>query len=453
MWGPEPIDMDVASFDVTGRMTKYLIINAFSARNAGDAAIVLATAALLRENGDAMVRSATRYFEQDREYYAPYGIEVVPPLVPFPPRPAEGLGPQRFLALLAGTLAALVIVCLSRFTHAGARRIAQFLGLEGLLELLSADRVILCGGGYLFSARRALNLTLVHTAVSTKLAELAGKAPLMMPQSVGPLHRRLDRVLVSWAFCKVRPFVVRDEFAREEARDVMSRTAGDIEVCPDIAFAGWPSSRYIEPAKTGKPSVRRIGIVPMDWTWARTVDRERALDAYIAKLAAVVRNLSHQGFELQLYGHSRIAEMDQDDFAVAQRIAETAGADANVHLDLAGGGDVTELREHFRSVSVVVGTRLHSCIIAMLMGTPAIGLAYQPKSLGTFRLLGLEDYCLDVESFEADRVAQLAAGLAGQRAGRRDDVLIERVAEAHKRIQAVYTPHLTSGVTTAVSGA
>jgi colanic acid/amylovoran biosynthesis protein len=295
-----------------------------------------------------------------------------------------------------------------------------------------------------------LNLTLVHTAVSTKLAELAGKAPLMMPQSVGPLHRRLDRVLVSWAFCKVRPFVVRDEFAREEARDVMSRTAGDIEVCPDIAFAGWPSSRYIEPAKTGKPSVRRIGIVPMDWTWARTVDRERALDAYIAKLAAVVRNLSHQGFELQLYGHSRIAEMDQDDITVAQRIADTAGADANVHVDLAESGDVTELREHFRSVSVVVGTRLHSCIVAMLAGTPAIGLAYQPKSLGTFRLLNLEEYCLDVESFEADRVAQLAADLAGQRGGHGDDVLIERVAEAHKRIQALYTPHLTSAVTTSV---
>jgi len=142
--------------------------------------------------------------------------------------------------------------------------------------------------------------------------------------------------------------------------------------------------------------------------------------------------------------------MDQDDITVAQRIADTAGADANVHLDLAESGDVTELREHFRSVSVVVGTRLHSCIVAMLAGTPAIGLAYQPKSLGTFRLLNLEEYCLDVESFEADRVAQLAADLAGQRGGHGDDVLIERVAEAHKRIQALYTPHLTSAVTTSV---
>lgn len=430
-------------------MMRYLIINSFSARNAGDAAIVLATAALLRENGGATIRSATRYFEGDREYYAPHGIEVVPPLVPFAPRPVDGLGAQRVFALLVGTLAAFVIVCLSRFTSAGARRIARFLGLEGLVELLSADRVILCGGGYLFSARRALNLTLVHATVSTKLAELAGKAPLMMPQSVGPLPRRLDRALVSWAFSKIRPFVVRDEFAREEAVNVMSRRAGGIEVCPDIAFAGWPSSRYVGPGKTWKASVRRVGIVPMDWTWARTVDRDRALDAYITKLAAVVRKLSHRGFELHLYGHSRIAEMDQDDIAVAQRIAERGGADANVHLNLTGAGDVTELREHFRSVAVVVGTRLHSCIIAMSAGTPAIGLAYQPKSLGTFRLLGLEGHCLDVESFEADRVAQLAAGLAGQRAAHRDDILIQRVAEAQKRIKELYTPHLRSGVATA----
>jgi len=56
--------------------------------------------------------------------------------------------------------------------------------------------------------------------------------------------------------------------------------------------------------------------------------------------------------------------MHQDDISVAQRIADGAGNIADVQVDLTGAtGDVAELRELFGSLSVVIGTRLHSCII------------------------------------------------------------------------------------------
>jgi len=265
----------------------YLIINAFSARNAGDAAIVLATAAVLRENGAAEIRSATRYFEQDREFYAAHNIEVVPPLVPFAPRPGHGSSRWRVLSFFAGIPIAFAVVALSRFTPARARRLAERLKRAGVMELLAADRVIICGGGYLYSARGALNLTLVHVILSTKLSQLARKDPLMMPQSVGPLPRHLDRVLVSWGFSKVRPIVARDEIAYREAREILPPSAGaDIHVCPDIAFVRWPSSR---PSGSPETQKARVGIVAMDWTWARRVDRRDALDRYVAKLADVAR--------------------------------------------------------------------------------------------------------------------------------------------------------------------
>lgn len=418
----------------------YLVINAYSARNAGDAAIVLATASVLRaNNANAVVRSATRYFAQDRAYYVSHDIETVPSVVPFAPRARNHPDRCRAVAFVAGAISAFGVVALSTRAPSCARRIAEYLRLDGVVELLAADRVIVCGGGYLFSARGSVNLTLAHAAVSMKLAQLAKKRPLMMPQSIGPLSRRGDRALVRWALSNIRPIVVRDNLALAEARQVMPSKCEDIQVCPDIAFFDWEPSCLATHPRTEKP---RIGMVAMDWTWASSGHREGELDAYVAKLAAVARGLASRGFTVRLYGFSRLPEMDQDDFIIANRIAGAANHPDVEVASTATTCEVTSLRDLFGSLAVVIGTRMHSCIVAMVAGTPAVGLSYQPKSLGTFRLLGLGQYCFDVDTFDVYRVEQLAAELVEDREGQRA-VVVSRVAETQHRIQAFYAVHLS----------
>jgi colanic acid/amylovoran biosynthesis protein len=148
----------------------------------------------------------------------------------------------------------------------------------------------------------------------------------------------------------------------------------------------------------------------MDWTWARPGTGDLDMASYRDKLAAVCEAMAREGWEVRLIGHSRIAEQSQDDTRVAQQIAQGVKSERVTVSEL--GGDADRVREGFASADVVIGTRLHSCLIALEAGTPAIALVYQPKTQGTYELLGLDEYCFDVETFRAEEVTALASAVS-----------------------------------------
>jgi colanic acid/amylovoran biosynthesis protein len=170
----------------------------------------------------------------------------------------------------------------------------------------------------------------------------------------------------------------------------------------------------------------------MDWTWARPVGQS-GLHRYINELVATVSALAYQGCEVKLLGHSHMPEQNQDDPEIARKILERIQSrgciqsitiDTNTHVD--------SLRSTFSSLDVVIGTRLHSCILSLTASTPAIVLAYQPKARETYELLGLEDLCLDVEDFTSVQLAQLVANIIHD-----TDGYIARVRTAVEEAQQV----------------
>ena len=52
--------------------------------------------------------------------------------------------------------------------------------------------------------------------------------------------------------------------------------------------------------------------------------------------------------------------------------------------------DPHALMRAFGACDAFIGMRLHGCLLAMLAGTPAMGLGYEQKTQGIFRQLGLE---------------------------------------------------------------
>jgi polysaccharide pyruvyl transferase WcaK-like protein len=73
-------------------------------------------------------------------------------------------------------------------------------------------------------------------------------------------------------------------------------------------------------------------------------------------------------------------------------------------------------------LSVVLGGRMHPTILAASMGTPVVGLAYNPKFRGLFELLGLPEQVHDVRTFVGEgRLDAVDASLEAAFAGRRPD--------------------------------
>ena len=84
--------------------------------------------------------------------------------------------------------------------------------------------------------------------------------------------------------------------------------------------------------------------------------------------------------------------------------------------------------------NLLIGGRMHPAILAAAMGTPVIGLAYNPKFRGAFELLGTPDRWIDVEWFVRNGCVERLNGLidAAIDGGR---LPVEPVASLVRRIQ------------------
>jgi polysaccharide pyruvyl transferase WcaK-like protein len=391
-------------------MRTAVIINAYSARNAGDAAIMLATASLMASKGYHGLRILSRYAGADRPFYARHGIAVSAPVLHFPVR-GEQPGPLR-AAIFAGSLLAVLILCaVHLLSHRLSLRIARLAKCHGFLAVAAADAVVIAGGGYVYSSKSRFNLTLYHHLLSIKISSWVSKRVIMMPQSIGPLARRSDEWLVRWAYRNVDPVVARDEPSVRTVSRLMPRKA--VVLCPDIAFHDWNTAglpangRRLCPPRTnlrtaayaaGEPKV--VCFVLMDWSWARPDGRDQ-LERFQVQMAEVIRGCVDRGYTVVCAGHSHLSEHAQDDLEFARQVVARSGVSVPV---LAAANAPDALRDVYRTADVVVGTRMHSCILAMLELAPALALAYQPKTTGLYAQLGLSDWCSDVSTFEAERL-------------------------------------------------
>ncbi|WP_181435882.1 polysaccharide pyruvyl transferase family protein [Curtobacterium sp. MCSS17_006] len=348
-------------------------MNAYSYKNAGDAAIMLSTARLLRDLGAESVAIASRY--DDGDAYGRLGLPVVPPVVAFP---ASGQGSRavRLAVLLGASVKA--IASIASHGKLGAKR------LRG-----DYDTLVIAGGGYMYSSKRRFNMSLWHSLLSVKFGVAALRNVLMMPQSIGPIDRWLDRVVVEWALKDVS-VVVREI----RSLDASSREPhfDELHVVDDVAF--YPGLEFGAPASRGKATLR---LVVMDWTWSRSVSAVR-FERYVQQMALLADLAAESGYEVVIGGHSSLGEHDQDDVQVARRIQALSRSNPSVDTNT----DVVHLYDEYSNAAIIVGTRLHSCIMALSVGTPAVGLSYQEKTPGVLAGIGHEEFVHSVDNFEPE---------------------------------------------------
>jgi polysaccharide pyruvyl transferase WcaK-like protein len=369
----------------------WVLVNAYSFKNAGDAAISISTARLFRDLNAGELVVSTRYYEEDRTSYERAGIRAYPAVLPFAPR---GRLPTALRVVQFAWTAsrALLIRYTAPRSRALARRLAYWL-LPSSRIVLNSPGVVIAGGGYFYSAKRRFNLSLWYSLLTISFTNSIAFKTVMMPQSVGPLSRPLDQSLARWALTGIEPVAIRE--TESNVQNPMVLEGLPTSVVPDVALFGLGSPQQV--SELGD-SIRYVCVVAADWTWARTVGHS-ALDIYIANMAKICSGLVLRGFHVVLLGHSAIPEHGQDDSAICMRIFDLIRSD-DVSID--SNVDVFHLDALYRRAEAVVGTRLHSCLMATSVGTPSLAIAYQTKALGCYTLLGLTDMVVDVEELTVD---------------------------------------------------
>ncbi|MFT4050809.1 MAG: polysaccharide pyruvyl transferase family protein [Microbacterium sp.] len=253
--------------------------------------------------------------------------------------------------------------------------------------LESVDLLVSSGGTYLvdhynFEAR----------VLELRLAAALGKPVVLWTQSMGPFDSERARAQISRIAPTVDAVFFRD--ARSERAwngAVPQRPPG--AVVADSVFA-------LEIPSRGGSSGRRAALSVREWS--RGVDSgEYSMEQYESAMRAAARRLEELGWSTTALSTCQgVPSYAYDDSEEAARIfASTAvEIDHDFHSPRA-------LLEELRGYDLVVTTRMHLAILAMISRVPVIAIAYEFKTLELFESLGLGHLVRRIEEVTPEWIA------------------------------------------------
>ncbi len=403
-----------------------LIINLHSALNLGDNAITQAAIYHLRKAYPGVTITVTANDPSSYQRYTDFCHTGTP--ITWIARVRHGryrgtliLTPYYVLLLAA---AALCYRVLGRRMYFGSHLQRQW-----LKAYYEADLVLGTGGGYYY-AYRPLSLFFVWSLIGVAFALALGKKVILLPQSIGPIEGRSQRLLARIVLGRAARLLVREPLSAAYVTRQLG-IARRPPVIPDLAFACPDHWLPQTPRRSRRGERPRVGVTVMDYA-AQIAGRFDQL-AYEETLAALLFKLADDyGASIEIFCQCYGPTSDQDDRAASARLFER----------LRGRVERVRLREPFwepqditaeyAQLDLLIGTRMHSCILALTASVPVLTIGYLPKSMGTMVLLGLDRYCCDIRTVTADALYERAAELLGGKEGLRE-LITARVLEARSQ--------------------
>jgi colanic acid/amylovoran biosynthesis protein len=307
----------------------------------------------------------------------------------------------------------------------------------------TSDLVVTMGGGYMYArAGLAGYQNLLFVLLPLAIAEREGVPLACAPQSYGPFATGLQRRLVRLVLERAILVLAREEISVEHLTEA-GLAPERIVRAADAGFSFRSEETSTLRADLGVDrSDLLIGMTARAW-----MDPE-AQTAYERALAATIDHLQESGrARVVLIPQVTTNDLTDDDRIVQRRIA---GFCRTEPFQVETLRDHYELKAMYGELDMLVGTRFHSVIFALTAGVPCVGIAYEHKTRGIMRELGLEQWVIDIESVTADDLIPLvdraldgADGYRAELAERmppyiaRADEVVGMLAEAYARASPV----------------
>ena len=94
---------------------------------------------------------------------------------------------------------------------------------------------------------------------------------------------------------------------------------------------------------------------------------------------------------------------------------------------------IDSLFSHIAETDIVIATRFHNILLALLSNKPVIAISFHHKCRSLMRSVGLEKYCLDINDFSADSLIETFVDLRKNA----DDVIAQSSEKARQFCDAL----------------
>jgi colanic acid/amylovoran biosynthesis protein len=368
--------------------------------NTGDLGLLETTVARLRDELGPDVRLwSEEVFSHDeaavRGHLDRLALRSVPALIPL--RQHRGWSRARWLAHLA--LVGLAVLAV-RVLGWRVLRILPGVVAEPMRALRAADVVISKAGGHLHSTaeRRVGSSTYLFTIWASTVLK---RPTVIYAQSVGPFSSRLADAVARRALRGVALATAREPRSHQWLGSTLADPAR-LHLTADEGF-------HMQPGGEAAERPPELGITAIAWRYPGHPDPRAAANAYEQALLDVARwYVDERGGRVSVVrwltgGHR------EDDREVIDRLV--ARIDRPGRVEAIGPFTPLDASRRLGQMEMLVGSRLHSAIFAMVAGTPALAIEYLPKTGEIMAMAVGEGRVVPIEQVGGGRLLAAAQAL------------------------------------------
>ena len=314
--------------------------------------------------------------------------------------------------------------------------------VRAIKTLQGTDMLVMTGTGML-SDVGILPLGLHYDILRWSIvAKLCRCKLLFVSVGVGPIRRPLSRFFVKAALRLADYRSYRDTFSKKYLEEIGFETTGD-SVCPDLAFS---LPRAVIPAHRQHDSegaMVGVGLITHSRRRATSTDDETIYHDYIAKVATFVGWLLERNYTVRLLigdvaydGHAR-----QD----LRLLLERGGLkyEGRKIID-EPARSVGELLSQLAATDIVVASRFHNVVLALMLGKPVVAISFHEKVDALMSAVGLTEFCQDIEHIEIDKLKEQVIRLEEKAENVR--LQMEQKTEEWRRALDAQYAHIFKGV-------
>jgi polysaccharide pyruvyl transferase WcaK-like protein len=274
---------------------------------------------------------------------------------------------------------------------------------QALLTLKRLDVLIVAGTGLLTDISGLLNWGPYSLFKWSLLARACRCKLLFVSVGAGPLYGSAGRVLTKAALRLATFRSYRDNATKQFLDDLGVRTGND-GVYPDLAFSLPRTDMPAESAPRGTRPVAGLGL--MLYAGRQSADRpsEAIYAEYLESLVVFVRWLLDHNYDI------RLLTGDVCDRPAVRDLLELL-KERSVHYQEGRVLDepvlsVEHLLWQLSKTDLVVATRFHNVLLALLLNKPAISISFHQKCDSLMSAMGLPEYSQDIKQLSPERLIE-----------------------------------------------
>jgi polysaccharide pyruvyl transferase WcaK-like protein len=287
----------------------------------------------------------------------------------------------------------------------------EFLECLKAFRFLKGTNMLIMTGTGMLGGFGILPLDLHYEILKWSLiAKMRGSKVLFVSVGGGPLERPLSRWIVKAALSLADYRSYRDRFSQRYLHSIGFDTSNDC-VYPDLVFSSPKSEIPTSPQRNGNHPV--IGLGLMDY-YGQDCNPEHGIhiyNNYIQTLTEFAAWLLSNGYSVRLLigdlAYDRRARDDAFRLLQEKGVVTDPGTIINVSV-----GSAEELWTQLAQTDMVIATRFHNILLALMLNKPVLALSYHEKVRSLMAGMGLADYCEDIAELQVPRLRQRFSALA-----------------------------------------